>query len=210
MESIRLLLADDHPLIREGFRSLLGRNKAFEIVGVAENGRELIDFCYQMNPDVVLADINMPLLNGIEAIKRILTESTDVKFIILTMHEEREYILDAVKAGVHGYILKNTEAAELEKAILTIYRGGKYFSPSIAAILAESMAKPQVPGEAELTTRELEVLKLVADGLSTKQIADRLAISMRTVETHRINMLKKMKVSNSAELIRKCVEMGLI
>jgi DNA-binding NarL/FixJ family response regulator len=210
MEKIRLILADDHPLIREGFRSLLGRNKSFEIVSEVENGRELVESAKQLSPDIVLADISMPHINGIEAMAEILKHDDSIRFIILTMHEEREYIMNALQAGARGYILKNVDAPELEKAILTIYKGGKYFSPAVTSILAESVIKPSQKELLDITPREKEVLSLVANGYSTKQIADSLNISIRTVESHRINMLKKMKVSNSAELIRKCIELQII
>jgi len=128
---------------------------------------------------------------------------------MLTMHEEREYIVNALKVGARGYLLKNIERPELEKAIITVYEGGKYFSPIVTNVLAESVSKPE-PLDLDVTPREKEVLELVAKGNSTKQIADRLGISIRTVESHRINMLKKMKVNNSAELIRKAIELKIL
>jgi DNA-binding NarL/FixJ family response regulator len=210
METIKVMLADDHALIREGFRSLLGKNKLFEIVGEAENGSELIEKIGNGNPDVVLIDINMPRLSGLDAMEQIARTRPEIKFIILTMHEEREYIMRGVTAGAEGYLFKNVEKAELEKAIKTVYEGGKYFSPAIASILAEHVTKPALAHTAEITPREKEVLELVAGGFSTKQIADKLGISIRTVESHRINMLKKMEVSNTAELIRKSIQLNLI
>ena len=126
------------------------------------------------------------------------------------MHEEREYIIYALRIGVQGYIIKNVERFDLEKAIITIFEGGKYFSPIVTNILAESVVRPEIPVISELTPREKEVLELVAKGNSTKQIADKLGIGTRTVESHRVNMLKKMKVSNTAELVRKAVEMKIL
>ncbi len=210
MDTIKVLLADDHPLIREGFRSLLGRNENFNLVGEAENGEEMVRMAIALSPDIILTDITMPLLNGIEAMTRIRKQNESIRFIILTMHEEREYVVDALRAGAHGYMLKNVGAEELEKAIVTVQRGGKYFSSAIANVLAESVVKSTQEELADITPREKEVLVMVANGHSTKQIADALHISIRTVETHRINMLKKMKVNNSAELIRKCIEMQII
>jgi len=204
------MLADDHALIREGFRSLLGKNELFEIVGEAENGRELIEKIAITNSDVVLIDINMPQLTGLEVMERITKTHPEIKFIILTMHEEREYIMRGLSAGAKGYLFKNVEKVELEKAIKTVYDGGKYFSPAITTILAEHVAKPALVQTAEITPREKEVLELVADGLSTKQIADKLSISIRTVESHRINMLKKLEVGNTAELIRKSIQLKII
>ena len=210
MQTIKVMLADDHALIREGFRSLLGKNELFDIVGEAENGRELMELIASKNPDVVLIDINMPQMTGLEVLERIKSTRPEIKFIILTMHEEREYVMRALSSGAEGYLLKNVEKAELEKAIKTVFQGEKYFSPIITNILAEYVAKPVVPQVADITPREKEVLELVAEGFSTKQIADKLGISIRTVESHRINMLKKLEVSNSAELIRKSIQLKLI
>src|SRR6478736_41854 len=210
MQTIKVMLADDHALIREGFRSLLGKNELFDIVGEAENGKELIELIASKNPDVVLIDINMPQMTGLEVLERIKSTRPEIKFIILTMHEEREYVMRALTSGAEGYLLKNVEKAELEKAIKTVFHGEKYFSPIITNILAEYVAKPVVLPVADITPREKEVLELVAEGYSTKQIADKLSISIRTVESHRINMLMKLEVSNSAELIRKSIQLKLI
>ena len=210
MTKIRLLLADDHPLIREGFRSLLNKNERFEIVGIAENGKELVDLAGKELPDIILSDISMPVMNGMDAIEQIRNLYPSIKSVVLTMHEEREYIINALRIGVHGYIIKNVERFDLEKAIITIFEGGKYFSPIVTNILAESVVRPEPPAISELTPREKEVLELVAQGNSTKQIADKLGIGTRTVESHRVNMLKKMKVSNTAELVRKAIEMKIL
>lgn len=209
METIKIILADDHPLIREGFKSLLGRNERFEVVGEVENGYLLIAMARELQPDVVLLDISMPGTNGIDAITEICKHTDHIKFLVLSMHEEYQYITNAIKAGAHGYLLKNVDGQELERAIVTVHNGGKYFSASVAAVLAETVIRP-VRDMVELTPRELEVLKLVAQGLSTKQIADVLRISIRTVESHRVNMLKKMEVNNSAELITKSIQNGWI
>lgn len=210
MSKIRILLADDHPLIRAGFKSLLGKNDRFEIVGEAENGKELLEYASTLLPDIVLSDISMPLINGLDALEQLADLHPSIKFILLTMHEEREYILRALKVGASGYLLKSIERFELERAIITVYEGGKYFSPMVTNILADSVAKPEVIDHADITPREKEVLELVAKGNSTKQVADILGISVRTVESHRINMLKKMKVSNTAELIKKAFDLKLL
>ena len=210
MTKIRLLLADDHPLIREGFRSLLNKNERFEIVGIAENGKELIELAGKELPDIILSDISMPVMNGMDAIEQIRNLYPSIKSVVLTMHEEREYVIHALRIGVQGYIIKNVERFDLEKAIITIFEGGKYFSPIVTNILAESVARPEPQAISELTPREKEVLELVAQGHSTKQIADKLGIGTRTVESHRVNMLKKMKVNNTAELVRKAIEMKIL
>jgi DNA-binding NarL/FixJ family response regulator len=210
MTPIRVILADDHTLIREGFKAILGQSNRFIIVGEAQDGSALVDIARNVKPDVILTDLSMPRTNGFEAMLEIRKTDPSVKFIVLTMHEEREYILRAIKVGASGYLLKNTERLELEHAIITVHEGGKYFSQSINGILAEAALRPDAGEVGELTAREKEVLELVANGHSTKQIADLLKISIRTVESHRINMLKKMKVNNSAELIRKAVELKLL
>jgi DNA-binding NarL/FixJ family response regulator len=211
MKKIRLVLADDHPLIREGFRSLLQKNERFEIVGIAENGKELIELAGNLLPDVILTDINMPVVNGLDALKNIAKLHPDIKLIVLTMHEEREYIIHALKIGVQGYLLKNIERSDLEKAIISIFEGVKYFSPLVTNILADVVVRPsQIDVAAEITPREKEVLELVAQGQSTKQVADKLGIGTRTVESHRMNMLKKFKASNTADLIRKALELKII
>jgi DNA-binding NarL/FixJ family response regulator len=209
MQKIKIILADDHPLIREGFKSLLGKSEHFEIIGEATNGQQLIELVEQLHPDIVLTDISMPVINGLVAIEKIKKENSEVKMVVLSMHEERAYVINALKAGAQGYLLKSIEGAELEKALLTIYEGGKYFSATIGNVLAESVTRDQTEA-GDITPREKEVLELVAKGQSTKQIADVLGISIRTVETHRVNMLKKMKVNNTAELIRKSIDLKLL
>jgi DNA-binding NarL/FixJ family response regulator len=208
--NIRLLLADDHPLIRAGFKSMLVKNERFEIVGEAENGTDLLTLTAELSPDMILTDISMPGMNGLEALQKVKKQYPAIKCIVLSMHEEREYIMNALKTGAEGYLLKSIEGPELEKAILAVFNGGKYFSPLITSILADSVARPELPEVGDITPREKEVLELVAQGKSTKQIADLLGISIRTVESHRINMLKKMKVNNTAELIRKAIEMKIL
>jgi DNA-binding NarL/FixJ family response regulator len=210
MEKIKLILADDHPLIREGFRSLLGRNEQFSIVGEAETGEELIGLVKTTACDIILVDINMPRLSGLDAMTAIRKLHPEIKFIVLTMHEEPEYVMTALRNGAGGYLLKNVERTDLERAINVVYEGGKHFSPRITSIIAESAVRPTSNNQPEITPREKEVLELVAEGHSTKQIADKLAISVRTVETHRINMLKKLEVNNSAELIRKAISTGIL
>jgi DNA-binding NarL/FixJ family response regulator len=206
---IKLLLADDHPLIREGFKSLLGGNDAFEVVGEAANGLEVVSSIDKVQPDVVLMDIHMPEMNGLQVIEKLRKSHSGTRFVILSMHDEREYVMKALKAGADGYILKNVEAGELAQAIKTVHGGTKYFSAHVTNIIADSLAHP--PAETpELTPREKEILGLVANGQSTKQIADKLALSIRTVESHRINMLKKVGVSNTAELIKRSIELGIL
>jgi len=206
---IRVLLADDHTLIREGFRSLLGGNDAFEIVGEASSGAEVVNLINTTQPDVVLLDIHMPGLTGLEVIERLRKTHSTIRFVILSMHEEREYVMKALKAGADGYLLKSIGGQELATAIKAIHGGSKYFSPQVTNIIADSVANPTAETP-ELTPREKEILAMVASGQSTKQIADKLDLSVRTVESHRINMLKKVGVSNTAELIKKAIELKML
>jgi len=211
MKKIRIVLADDHLLIREGFKSLLQKNERFEIVGIAENGKELIELAGSLLPDVILTDINMPVVTGLDALETLAKLYPDIKLVVLTMHEESEYIIHAIKIGVQGYLLKNIERFDLEKAIIVIFEGGKYFSPIVTNILAEVVVRPSQNNIiTEITQREKEVLELVAQGQSTKQIADKLGIGTRTVESHRMNMLKKFRASNTADLVRKAFELKII
>ena len=140
---IRILLADDHPMIRAGFKSMLDKNERFEIVGEAGNGKELIALAGQLNPDIILVDISMPVMSGLDSLEELSSQTPGVRIIVLTMHEEREYILQALKSGAVGYLIKNIERFELERAIITVYEGGKYFSPIITNILAEAVSKPE-------------------------------------------------------------------
>lgn len=212
MKPIKVSLADDHKLFRDGLKALLNTDKQIEVVGEAKNGHELINIIEKYMPDVVLVDISMPELNGLDAIIKLKAEYPDLKFIVLTMHEDSEYIMKSIKHGAHGYLLKNVDEEELKNAVKTVVNGGKYFNSKISGIMIENLAHedeykttPQ-----SITQREKEVVELVAEGLSTKLIADQLHISSRTVETHRVNVMKKLKASNTAELIKKAYELKII
>jgi DNA-binding NarL/FixJ family response regulator len=210
---IRIILADDHKLVREGFKSLLKKNKDFEVAGEAENGKTLLSLIENLIADVLLVDISMPEMNGIETIAQIKKLNPNLKFIMLTMHEEAEYIVKSIQAGANGYLLKNVEPEEMENAIRTVYAGGKYFNSTISNIMIENISKFADAGKeeiSELTAREKEILQYVADGLSTKLIADKLSISTRTVETHRVHIMKKLQVSNGAEMVKKGLEQKMI
>jgi len=212
MAKIRIVLADDHALIREGFKKLLieRENPFVELVGEAENGKELLEIVAKTQPDLVLTDIKMPLLTGLDALKEIKEKNPEIKVVILTMHEESEYIKRAISSGADGYLSKNIEQQELERAIKTVFNGAKYFSASVNAILLTQLSEQHAIEQTDISPRENEVLQLVAQGLSTKQIAAQLDISNRTVETHRINLLKKLKANNTAELIKKSAQLKMI
>ncbi len=214
MKKINIVIADDHILIRDGIKALLQTVEEFEVVGEATDGEELVQFIDTLNPDIVLLDITMPKKTGIEVISEVKKYNHTVKFIILSMHDNPEYVLKSVQAGALSYLLKNTDHEEIIKAVKTVSAGQKYFSPDIYSIILNGLANPDlIKGNQlsdTLTKREKEILKEVSMGLSTKLIADKLCISVRTVETHRINLMKKMEVHNSAELIKKAMELNLI
>lgn len=212
METIKIILADDHKLVRDGIKSLLQINPYFKVVAEVDNGAELIKKMEEMLPDVVLVDISMPNTNGLDAVSQLLKINPNFKFIMLTMHDDPEYILKSVETGAKGYLLKNVEFEELQTAIQTVASGGKYFNQQISERMIESLSKPKKSKEElpDLTTRELEILKEVANGLSTKLIADKLNISARTVETHRLHIMKKMYTQNTAELVKKAIELKII
>lgn len=214
MKKISIVIADDHTLIRDGIKALLQSVDEFEVVGEATDGEELVQFIDTLDPEVVVLDITMPKKTGIEVISEVKKYNNRVKFIVLSMHDNPEYVLKSVQAGALSYLLKNTDHEEIVKAVKAVSSGQKYFSPDIYNIILTGLANPElIKGNqvAELLTkRELEVLKEVSMGLSTKLIADKLCISIRTVETHRINLMKKMEVHNSAELIKKAMDLNLI
>lgn len=214
MQKISIVIADDHTLIRDGIKALLQSVDEFEVVGEATDGEELIQFIDTLDPEIVVLDITMPKKTGIEVISEVKKYNNRVKFIVLSMHDNPEYVLKSVQAGALSYLLKNTDHEEIVKAVKTVSAGQKYFSPDIYNIILNGLANPELAKANQvadiLTKRELEVLKEVSMGLSTKLIADKLHISIRTVETHRINLMKKMEVHNSAELIKKAMDLNLI
>lgn len=212
MNTIRIILADDHQIIRDGLKMIFSNDKELEVIREASNGLELMEILEQDTCDVLLLDISMPKLSGLESLVRIKEANPNLKVLMLTMHEEPEYVIKAFKNGADGYLLKNADHVEIVSAIKTLYEGKKYFNSTVANIIVDSLnkapeaAKPDV----HLTLREQEVLKLVANGLSNKLIADDLSISQRTVETHRNNLIKKFDVFNTAELIKKAGEYKFI
>lgn len=207
--TIRIIIADDHPLVRDGLKTVLHKIPDFQVIAEAEDGLQLLRLIDEHRPAVALVDISMPHLNGLDALKKLSLQYPHLKLIILTMHEEPEYILKGLSSGAHAYLLKNVEPEELQKAIRAVVKGGKYYNQTISGIIMESLAKPE-PEEETLTPRELEVLKLVCRGMSNYQIASELFISIRTVEKHRVNVLRKMQAVNTADLVRKAIEKGLI
>lgn len=208
MKKIKVLLADDHLLIRNGIKLMLNKNSDFEIVMEANNGKEVIDYLENNANmiDVVLMDINMPIMDGIEAARLISKYHKNVNVLALTMHTEEPYITKMLKAGVLGYILKETGTSELVSAIKSVAMGNKYFSNEVSVTVINSLMNLEAAKASPLSERELEVLRYIAVGLTNKKIAVALSISARTIETHRRNILEKLKIKNTAEMIKYAIE----
>lgn len=215
MSSIRIVLADDHTILRRGLRLVLEREPGFVIVGEANNGREAIDLVIRDAPDVVVLDIGMPLLNGIEAARRIHEERLKTAIVILSMHSDEGYILKALRAGARGYLLKDSAETDLIQAIRAVCSGKAFFSPSVSRVLADDYVRQlQQQGVEDpydlLTSRERELLQLIGELKSTKDIANLLGVSPYTVDTHRANLMQKLNVHSIPELILCAMRKGLI
>lgn len=212
MSEIKIIIADDHALIRNGIKTMLARNPDYKIVAEAENGKELVEQASRLIPDVVLVDISMPVLNGFDALSELRKLLPDTKVILLTMHEEPEYIIKAARSGANGYLLKNVDYEELHRAIGLVMSGQKYFNQQVSSILMEELHRKSDTDQLQekLTERESDILKEIVKGLSSKEIADKLFISSRTVDTHRNNLMKKLSVHNTAELVKLALEKGLV
>jgi DNA-binding NarL/FixJ family response regulator len=203
----RILLADDHPIVAEGIRSLL--EPEFELVGIVENGRALVDTAEKLRPDVIVVDVSMPLLNGIEAVRQIKKTDEDVKVVFLTMHPDITYAVSALEAGAQGYVLKHSAPAELITAIHRALRGKTYVTPLLEGEIMLSPKKGMLQRREEsshLTRRQREVLQLLAEGYSIKEIASILDISTKTVEYHKYQMMKDVGLKSVAELVRYAVK----
>lgn len=212
---IRIVLADDHTILRRGLRLVLEREPDFSVVGEASNGHESIDLVIRENPDVVVLDIAMPLLNGIEAAKRIYDERLKTAVIILSMHSDEGYILKALRAGARGYLLKDSAETDLIHAIRSVCAGKAFFSPAVSKVLADDYIRQiQQQGVVDpydlLTPRERELLQLIGELKSTKEIANLFGISPHTVDTHRTNLMQKLNVHSIPELIICAMRKGLI
>lgn len=207
-KQIRLLLVDDHPLMREGIRSSLAKYPQLGIVGEAGNGEEAVRKAKELMADVVLMDINMPEMNGLQAAEVMRREAPHARILILTVHKNAEYIRKIIQCGARGYVLKDASGEELERAIKLVAAGRSYFSPEISSQAIDTFFK-QTEHPA-LSQRELEVLKLVAKGCSTKEIAPQLNVTCRTVETYRERIMSKLGVHNIAGLTRFAISEGLI
>ncbi len=210
--SIPILLADDHKIMRDGLRSLLSREQGMEVVGEAENGRIAVKLARKLSPKIVIMDITMPELNGMDAARQILNECPGAKIIALSMHSDRRFVVEMFKAGVSGYLLKDCAFEELSRAIKAVMANQKYVSPAIAGMVIEDyvdhMSGDRILAN-ELTNREREVLQLIAEGMTTKQIASNLNVSAKTIETHRRKIMKKLNIHSIAELTKVAIQEGL-
>lgn len=219
MEPIkRAILADDHGVVRSGIKSLLESEGDVEIIGEASTGREAIEQVKLHQPELAILDIRMPELNGLEATYQISRQYPKTKVLILSMHDDEDYVLQSVENGASGYLLKGSSKEEFLKAVRTVHAGGQYFSADVSRVFVKNYLSARKPGAAsaaaagaespdyELTKRERQILRLITEGVSNKEIAEKLNKSVRTIETHRFNIMKKLDVSNLVELLKKIEE----
>lgn len=220
MDTVKILIADDHTLIRAGIRQLLQSMSGFEVVGEASNGRETLQKIKELSPDVVLLDIAMSELNGLEVAERVRKEFESVYVIILSMYSNEEYVLQALKVGAHGYLLKDAAPNELEIAINAVIKGKTYLSPAISkTIVSDYLIRLGVSSIEEkdkenifvkLTSRQREILQLIAEGNTTKEIAQKLNISVKTVESHRMTIMERLEIHDIPGLVRYAIRAGII
>jgi DNA-binding NarL/FixJ family response regulator len=208
---IRVLVADDHTIVRSGIRHVLEGEPGFEVVGEASNGQEALSLAAALHPDVVVLDISMPGESGLQVAAQLSTVASPPRVLILSMHDNPEYVIESVRAGAHGYLLKDTAATELRTAIRAVCRGESYFSPPVATRLSAAVrGQHDRPALEQLTGREREVLEGIARGRTNKEIAAELGISYRTVETHRESLMKKLQIRTVAELTRFALGAGIV
>lgn len=210
---IRIILADDHKIIREGLKALLEKQQGMEVVAEAQDGISTVRLAKKLLPDIVIMDIGMPDMNGIDATRSITSETKNVKIIALSMHSDRRFVLEMLKAGASGYLLKDSAFEELTLAINTVMSGQPYLSPKITDVVIKeyihAMPKNEVSVFTALTNREREVLQLIAEGKSTKQIASYLNVSVKTIETHRQQIMEKLNIHSIAELTKYAIREGI-
>jgi two-component system response regulator NreC len=213
--TLSVVIAEDHTILRDGLRALLGSSSEFEVVGEAEDGKEAIQCVETKKPDIVLMDLSMPRMNGIEAIREIKKGNSQIKVVALTVHKTEEYVLATLKAGADGYVLKDATHSELLMALKSVIAGKRYLSPGVSDKVIEGYlegrkaVKPASSFET-LTTREREILKLIAEGYKNREIADYLCISVKTVETHRSSLMRKLDLHNVSELTAFAMDRGLV
>lgn len=206
---IRVLIAEDHTMVRQGLRALLDR-EGFEVVAEASNGFEAVESSAASEPDVVVMDISMPVMNGVDAAQELSQRSPKAKAVLLTRHDDDQYVLAALRAGARGYVLKSQAATDLAHAIRQVFRGDLYLSPGVSKVVVEAfLSKADLPGD-RLTMREREVLKLIGEEKTTKELAGMLNISVKTAESHRTRLMQKLDIHTTAGLVRYAIRLGLV
>lgn len=212
--NISILVVDDHELFRKGLIHLLGKQKDFRIIGEADDGKSAIELAFELQPDVIVLDVQMPEMDGIETTRQILDANPDVKILALSIHDERDYVEAMITAGASGYILKDSAVEELIVAIRKVVTGHRYLSPDLVDVvlesLSESVSEPPKSMISRLSPRESEILRLIAEGLSSKEIAFDLKLSTKTVDAHRQKLMKKLEIYNVADLTKLAIKEGLI
>ncbi|MBI4304579.1 MAG: response regulator transcription factor [Chloroflexi bacterium] len=211
MNKIRLLLVDDHAIMRDGIRALLGLHNDIEIVGEASEGKEAVEKALELEPDVIVMDVAMPGMDGLEATRRIKKKNPKIRVLVLTQHDNRQYVLSAIKAGISGYVPKRALGSELVAAIRAVHKGDSFLYPSAAAALIDDYLRhaDEEPYD-KLTDREREILKLIAEGHTSREIAEMLFISLKTVLGHRTEIMQKLDIHNRTELIKYAMQKGLV
>jgi DNA-binding NarL/FixJ family response regulator len=212
---IRLLIADDHEIFRDGFKVMLTKYPDIILIGEAENGRELVELTEQLKPDVIVTDIKMPVMDGIEATKRIAATNPDIGIIGLSMYDEDELIIDMLEAGAKGYLIKNAGKEQITEAIKTVYNQDPYYckttSHKLATMIAQSRFNPyKITAKPEFSEKETEIINLICEGLANKEISEKLRIGVRTVEWHRLKILEKMNVKNTVGLVVYAIKNGIV
>jgi two-component system response regulator DegU len=217
MEKIKIVLADDHALVRNGIKAMLEFDQELSVAGEAGNGSEALEMARAVKPDLLVLDIRMPVMTGLEAAAKIKSYSPNTKAVILSMHDSEEYVLQALDAGAYGYLLKDTDKNEFVKALKQIHAGSKYFSGGVSNVLAnrllgkKSLVKENFKNDTyNLSKREREILRMVVEGRQNKEISNSLDKSIRTIETHRFNIMKKLGVNNAIDMINKAVKENLV
>ncbi len=206
---LRLMLCDDHAVVRQGLKSLL-EQKGFQVIGEAADGREAARLVKELSPDIAILDLSMPVLNGVDAAREIVRTNPKTKTILLTMHNEEQYVLDALRAGVQGYVLKTEAAADLLHAVQEVSKGFSYLSPKVSKAVVQAYLDKSEFAPDPLTPREREVLQLIAEGKSTKEAAAILGVSVKTAESHRTKIMEKLDTHGTAGLVRYAIRRGLI
>jgi len=206
---IKILLADDHTIVRQGLKLILSSQPDFQVVGEAANGREVVELAEKLHPDIVLLDVAMPELNGIEATRRMMEANGRLRILVLSMHKESVYVREILKAGARGYLLKDVIDTELLNAVRSVARGDGYISPAVSgALLSDYRQNPTDPADL-LTNREREVLLLIAEGKTNKEVATKLNLSVYTVDSHRGKIMEKLNLHSTGELVRFAIKNGL-